>query len=148
MGCVGWTWLLFRTVACVFLVVGLLELVVSSWYSQYLTCTDDSAELVVPPPVGTPCPICIPEVREVTMPPLPCIYQTGETGAPDLGDADLTFLTGGVDNVTLERSTHAVPDIVTSAGLSTVAVTSTVITEASVVTTTGRIITSARPTVS
>ena len=89
------------------------------------------------------------------MPPLPCIDETGVAGASDLGDADLTFLPADVDNVTLDRSTDTIPDIVTLApgggivGLSTVAVTiSTALTETSMVTTTSRTITSARPTVS
>ena len=119
-------WLLFRTTVCVFLVVGLLELVVSSWYSHYLSCIDGGAELIDAQPLDAPCPLCVPEVRRVIMPALPCIGETGLVGDSDIGGVELTSLPPDVHNVTLDRLTDTTPDLATSApgggmvGLSTV----------------------------
>ena len=137
---------------CVFLVVGLLELVVSSWYAHYLSCIDVGPEVIVPQPLEAPCPLCVPEVRRVIMPALPCVGETVSVRDLDVDGVGLTSLTTDVDNVTLADTT---PDIVTSApagvtvGPSTVAVTlGAALTEDSVVVTASRTITSARPMVS
>ena len=135
---------------CVFLVVGLLEFIVSSWYAHYLTCINLGPEVFAPQPLVAPCPPCLPEIQHVIMPALPCVDDVGSVRDLDV-EVGLTSLTTAIDNVTLD---DAALDTVISTpagatgGSSTTTVALGAALEESVVVTASRTITSARPLVS